>query len=195
MRGRRKSVEEQGIIEQAKQHDEQAFAEIVTMYKPYIERLAFQFGIRPDSIPDVVQETFLNIHRSLHQFERGKFSTWLYQITLNVVRDHYRRKKRQWKIFNKVTEDKKLWLPGYVYFEEEEHDVLHEAVKQLDEKYRIPIILFYFHDQSYEEIAIILKIKLSSVKTRMHRGRGKLKEAYLKLERRGAARDGRQTIG
>ncbi len=42
-------------------------------------------------------------------------------------------------------------------FEEEEHDVLHEAVKQLDEKYRIPIILFYFHDQSYEEIAIILK--------------------------------------
>ena len=178
-------MEEQGIIEQAKQHDEQAFAEIVTMYKPYIERLAFQFGIRPDSIPDVVQETFLNIHRSLHQFERGKFSTWLYQITLNVVRDHYRRKKRQWKIFNKVTEDKKLWLPGYFY----------EAVKQLDEKYRIPIILFYFHDQSYEEIAIILKIKLSSVKTRMHRGRGKLKEAYLKLERRGAARDGRQTIG
>lgn len=183
------------MIEKAKMNDPDAFEGLVHMYQPYIEKLAFQFGIRPDSIADVVQETFIKIHQNLHQFEKGKFTTWIYQITLNVVRDHYRKKKREWRIFNKVAEEENLWLPKTFQFKEIEYATLHEAVKKLDEKYRIPIILFYFHDQSYEEIAEIMNIKLANVKTRMHRGRNRLKTIYEQIERKEGNPNGRQEIG
>lgn len=188
-------MDEQWMIQQAKSHNQNAFEEIVNTYKTYIEKLAFQFGVRPDLIPDIVQETFIKIHLNLHQFQEGKFTTWLYQITLNVIRDHYRKKQREWRILKKAADEERIWLPKNFYFAEDNHETLHEAIKQLDEKYRVPIILFYFHDQSYEEIALILKLKLPAVKTRMHRGRGKLKEMYQKLERKEEEANGRQPIG
>ena len=68
---------------------------------------------------------------------------------------------------------------GY-YFEKEEHLFLHECIQQLEAKYKVPLILYYFHDKTYEETAEILKIKLSLVKTRIHRGKNKLKQLYEK---------------
>ena len=188
-------MEEKKFIQKIDIENQTTFEEIVKQYKPYVEKLAFQFGIRPDSVPDVVQETFIKIHQNFHQFKGGKFTTWLYPITLNVMRDYYRKKQREWKIFNKAAAEEKVWLPKNYYFAEEEHAILHEAVKLLDEKYRIPIILFYFHEQSYEEIAIILNLKLPAVKSRLHRGRKKLKTTYVKLERKEADTNGRQTYG
>lgn len=186
---------EKEFINRAKLNDDFAFEQLVHLYKPYVEKLAFQFGMRPDSIPDVVQDTFIKIHQNIRQFERGKFSTWVYQITLNTVRDHYRKKQREWRIFQRAAEEERLWLPGNFRFTHENHDLLHKAMKKLDEKYRIPIILFYFHNRSYEEIGIIMNIKLSTVKTRMYRGRERLKVIYEKLEREEAEADGRQTFG
>lgn len=188
-------MDEKEIIEQAKLENEEAFITLVQTYKPFVEKLAFQFGIKPTSIADVTQETFIKIHQSLHQFTRGKFSTWVYQITLNVVRDDYRRNQRQRKLYTKAIDEEKLLMQYRVYFEDDHHERLHEAVKLLDVKYRLPIILFYFHNQSYEEIAIILKLKQSTVKTRMHRGKGKLKEMYQKLERKEGGSNGRQRFG
>lgn len=70
---------------------------------------------------------------------------------------------------------------GY-YFEKQEHFLLHECIHQLDLKYKSPLILYYFHEKTYEEIAMILKIKLSAVKTRMHRGKKQLKQIYEQSE-------------
>ena len=59
----------------------------------------------------------------------------------------------------------------------EEDRELHEAIQHLDEKYRHPIILFYFHDMSYGQIAEVLNVPMSTVKIRMMRGKGHLKNA------------------
>jgi len=78
----------------------------------------------------------------------------------------------------KSMEQQKEKLPGGFYFEREEHLVLHECMQLLEPKYREPLILYYFHDRTYEEIGVILQIKLAAVKTRMHRAKRKLKEIY-----------------
>ena len=65
---------------------------------------------------------------------------------------------------------------------------LHKAIIKLDEKYRIPLILFYFQDLTYEQIADILSITLSAVKTRLFRARSRLKNV---IEEMGGANNGR----
>ncbi|PAV28757.1 hypothetical protein CIL05_15880 [Virgibacillus profundi] len=175
-------MEEDEIIKLAKAKDEKAFEQLVNQYKPIVEKFAFQFGMEPEIIPDIVQETFIKIYRKIHQYHRGKFSTWIYQITLNVTRDYYRKRKREFNLIDKAKKTQIMEIQGGYYFEKEEHLFLHECIQKLDPKYKTPIILYYFHDKTYEEIAMILKIKLSSVKTRIHRGKMKLKEIYEQAE-------------
>ncbi|WP_164668277.1 RNA polymerase sigma factor [Virgibacillus doumboii] len=169
-------MEEEDIISLAKAKDEQAFEWIVKKYKPVIEKFAFQFGIKQEYISDVVQETFIKVYRKIHLYHQGKFSTWVYQITLNVARDFHRRKKRNLNIMKNSVQlyDHSI---GYL-FEKEEHLLLHDYIQKLEQKYKLPIILYYFHDKPYDEIAIILNIKLSVVKTRIYRGKKRLKQMY-----------------
>jgi len=188
-------VDEQEIIRKAKENDHTSFEKLVIQYKSLVEKLAFQFGIRPEQIPDIVQETFIKVYQNLDQFHKGKFSTWLYQITLNTARDSHRKNKRNDKIVHKAKKNYENPTSVNLYFESDVHLLLHEAIQVLDVKYRMPLILFYFHDQTYDEIAMILKLKSSAVKTRMHRGRTKLKTLYEKLEKEEADSNGRQTIG
>ncbi|MUV38250.1 hypothetical protein JNUCC1_02086 [Lentibacillus sp. JNUCC-1] len=173
-------MDEEEIISRVKGDDEHAFAQLVDEYKPVIERFAFQFGIDFGSVADVVQETFIKIHRHIHRFKKGKFSTWVYKITLNVARDHHRKNKRQQRLWERVKKNYPQ-KTSTTFFEKAEHVRLHECLQQLDEKYKTPLILYYFHDQSYEDIAFILKIKLSVVKTRLHRGKGQLRHLYTDL--------------
>jgi RNA polymerase sigma-70 factor (ECF subfamily) len=166
------------LIRRAKEKDESAFEEIIDTYKPVVERFAFQFGINHTHLADIVQETFIKIYRKLDQYHRGKFSTWIYQITLNTTRDFYRKQKREQALIQKSMEQEKENISAGYYFEREEHVLLHESIQQLEPKYKAPLILYYFHDKSYEEIGVILKIKLSAVKTRLHRAKRKLKKIY-----------------
>lgn len=169
---------ESELIQRAKDKDEAAFEEIIDTYKPVVERFAFQFGIDRSNLADIVQETFIKIYRKIHQYHTGKFSTWIYRITLNTTRDFYRKQKRDRKLIQKSMEQQKENLSGSYYFEREEHVLLHECIRRLDAKYKEPLILFYFHDKTYEEIGVILQIKLAAVKTRIHRAKRKLKDTY-----------------
>ncbi|WP_284141462.1 MULTISPECIES: RNA polymerase sigma factor [unclassified Virgibacillus] len=176
-------MDEIELIARIKANDEQAFTKLVHIYKPIIERFAFQFGIKDDQISDIVQETFLRIYRKIDLFHEGKLSTWIYQITLNITRDYYRKQKRQRRILDKVQRKHKEERTNGYYFEKHEHMLIHESLSQLELNYRIPIILFYFHDKTYEDIAIILNIHLTTVKSRIHRGKKKLKNAFEHLNR------------
>ncbi len=173
-------MEDEELKRLANLDDEEEFGKLVETYKPIIEKFAFQFGISEEDVADVVQNTFLKIYRKLYQYHKGKFSTWVYQITLNVARDHHRRRKRDYKIFNRKLQEQEQSI-GYL-FEKEEHLLLHEYLQHLDQKYKLPLILYYFHDKPYAEIALILKVKLSVVKTRIHRAKKILKDMYEKEE-------------
>lgn len=180
------------LIARAQQGDKAAYTELIHIHYRTVEKFAFQCGVRVNDIPDVAQEVFVKLYRFLHQFKRDRFTTWLYKITLNTARDYYRKemkeKKKEQKLNSEVdinfttrsAEDRVL------VFEEDRE--LHNAIQTLDEKYRHPIILYYFHELSYEQIAEVLNIPLSTIKIRLMRAKALLKSA---LQMNGGVKHGR----
>lgn len=178
------------LIEKAQQGDRAAYGELMKLHYRTVEKFAYQCGVRLDDIPDVTQEVFIKLHRFLHQFNQDRFTTWLYKITLNTTRDYYRKENRerdkQQKAVNHTQITTQDSAEAQVLLFEEDRE-LHAAIIQLDEKYRLPLILYYFQDLSYQQIADVLNISLSAVKTRLHRAKDSLKKA---MDNNGGVRHG-----
>lgn len=173
-----RNLEEQEriLIEDALEGNDDAFHELISMYHTTVEKFARQIGVREQDVSDVTQEVFIKMYRFLHKYSRGKFSTWLYSVTLNVAKDAFRKQKREKLKFLKSVQEE----PPTSYVDEldlsEDAKVLHEAIDKMDEKYKIPIVLFYFHDASIREIATIMNMREGTVKTRLKRGKDQLKQ-------------------
>lgn len=167
------------ILKRAAQGDKEAYAALVRLHYKTVEKFAFQCGVHNSDIQDVTQEVFIKLYRFLHQYRAAKFTTWLYKITVNTARDYYRKEQRE-----KFKGEKLQQQTEQQYMLVDKEDIeLHEAILELDEKYRIPIVLYYFHDLKYEEIAEVLAVSLSTVKVRLLRAKEQLKQ---KLQQGGA---------
>ncbi|MGD6817398.1 RNA polymerase sigma factor [Metabacillus sp. 84] len=179
-------MEEEELVAKAKQGNRAAFQQLVEVNRPVVERFAYQLGNRRDDIDDITQEVFIRVYRFLDQFSRAKFSTWLYKITLNVTRDAARKKASAVKKIFKLQNEQTNEYPAVeaAILKNETDRALHLCLQKLDEKYKVPIILFYFHEKKYEEIAEILSLSLSAVKTRILRGKGMLKKALEDVEKK-----------
>lgn len=180
-------MNEDDLIKKAKQGNMAAFQQLVEMHYPVVEKFAYQLGNRHDEIEDITQEVFIRVYRFLDSFTKAKFSTWLYKITLNVTRDFARKRQSNLRKVFKIQQD--FQHTEYPETEakvirNEEDRMLHLAIQRLDEKYRIPIVLFYFHEKKYEEIAEIMSISLSTVKTRILRGKTMLKKVLEEIQQK-----------
>ncbi|KEK13659.1 RNA polymerase sigma factor [Lysinibacillus sphaericus] len=174
-------MEEAELIARAQQGDKEAYIELIQIHQQTVEKFAFQCGVHSNDLADVSQEVCVKLYRFLHQFKQDRFTTWLYKITLNATRDYYRKEQRE------LAKEDKLNAQRQTIFLSAEDDVLlfeedkflHNAIQALDEKYRYPIVLYYFHELKYEEIAEVLNISLSTVKVRLLRAKEKLKAALM----------------
>jgi RNA polymerase sigma-70 factor, ECF subfamily len=179
-------MNDEELVFRARNGNMQAFAELIDIHTPTVKRFAFQLGNKYDDIDDITQEVFVRVLRFLDQFSHAKFTTWLYKITLNVTRDFARNKQRQIKKVLKFGKERtyngKTAEENILRYEEDK--TLHDCIQTLDEKYRIPIVLFYFHDKSYDEIADITDVSLGNVKTRLLRGKEHLKKLLALAEKR-----------
>lgn len=174
-------LEEQEWIRKALQGDEKALQQLIDENYKTVERFARQIGAPQQDVQDIVQEVFIRVFRFLHKYSHGKFTTWLYSITYNVTKDYFRKAQRE-----KRKRDRMMIHDKNDYIYEENWDlsedafILHRTIQMLDEKYRVPIVLFYFQDATIKEIAEIMNIGESTVKTRLKRGRERLKFALQK---------------
>ncbi|WP_163103116.1 RNA polymerase sigma factor [Peribacillus alkalitolerans] len=185
---------EEELISRAKRGDKTAMTELIRQYAPIVEKFAYQMGNSRNDIEDITQEVFIKVFRFINQFSQAKFTTWLYKITLNVTKDYYRKKQSQTKkLFFFQRQRNVVIEPGTEegVLQSEEDRYLHQCILELDEKYRIPIILYYFHDCKYDEIADILNTNLSTIKTRLLRGKEQLKKRLEQDNRKEGGQDGR----
>jgi RNA polymerase sigma-70 factor (ECF subfamily) len=137
------------------------------------KRPLFAFIIRIvndyESAEDLFQETWLRVIRSLHTFRgTARFSTWLFQIALNLCRDEIR--KRTGKKFIPLEEIEEPACESEI----DPHRMMQaEAVrrmlKELPDKMREVIVLKFYHDMDDQEIAEVVGCPLGTVKTRYHR--------------------------
>jgi RNA polymerase sigma-70 factor (ECF subfamily) len=138
----------------------------VSKYSQNIIRIAFTYVKNITDAEDIMQDTFLSFMQHNPVFESEEHEkAWFIRVVINKSKDYI---KSGW-FKNKVplTED-------LSYLPEEENGVLEEVMK-LDEKYRIPIHLFYYEGYSVNEIAGIMQTKSSTIKTWLSRGRNILK--------------------
>lgn len=141
--------------------------QVVSLYANRVYRIAFSRLKNQSDAEDIVQEVFMKYitNKGIFQDEEHR-KAWLIRVTINCTNSLLRS---SW--FKRITELKED-IPTYM---EESSDLLSFVLK-LPEKYRTVIHLFYYEAMSVKEIASILDIKESLVKTRLHRARTALKD-------------------
>jgi RNA polymerase sigma-70 factor, ECF subfamily len=154
------------------------FEHIVEEYQNLVASVAYRAGVRRDDIEDVVSEVFVKVYTSLATYRpEHSLSTWIYRIAMNHVIDHFKRTRRSLGTVE-LTESVGDPAPGAssTLAERERAERVRDALRELPEAYRLPLVLMHVEEKSIEEIAVILSLPKGTVKTRLARGRLRLAE-------------------
>jgi RNA polymerase sigma-70 factor, ECF subfamily len=170
-------TDELQLIEQAVAGDERAFAELVTRYQTAVYNLAYRMLGDAGEAEDAAQEVFLRIYRRLATYDADhRFSTWVLSIASHYCIDLLRR-KRPWLV---PLENISNWMrartrgPEAAALAVEQQDIVRSLLAKLPEHYRLVLLLRYWHDLGYEEIAQVVDLPVSTIKARLHRARNAL---------------------
>lgn len=170
------------LVKLARKGDQTAFAELVELYKDKIFHLAYRMLSNRHEAEDIVQEAFLRVYKNFHRYdEKQKFSTWLYRIATNLCIDKLRKRKPSYYLDAEMNDQEGMdgysLIPGdertpeSEYLLSETQRTIHQAIAGLPSKYKSVIILRYLQDMSLQEISDVLEMPVTTVKTRVHRGR------------------------
>ncbi|MBC7344534.1 MAG: sigma-70 family RNA polymerase sigma factor [Clostridia bacterium] len=167
-----------------------AFGELVTRYQKQIFSLAYRLTNNPEEALDLSQEVFLRLYEVIGKWDRSRpFFPWMYKVAVNVVNTALRQKHPDPVPLGDIIEFTPLLPPPGTQPEEyceakEMERLVQEAVSRLPDKYRLPLVLRYVGDLSYQRIAEVLEVPVSTVETRLYRGKVLLyKRLSLVLER------------
>jgi RNA polymerase sigma-70 factor, ECF subfamily len=167
------------IIRRAQGGDRQAFAALFERYKNLVYRSAYLFLGDTHDAEDALQEVFLQVYRSLASFDPGRaaFSTWLYRVTLNHCLN--RRRKRNLAGLHLDEIVLKSEFPERRLADEQ---AIWQAIQALSDRLRPVLILRYYWELSYAEMATILDVPLGTVKSRLDLALKTLRQALEKQE-------------
>ncbi|MFD0586521.1 sigma-70 family RNA polymerase sigma factor [Paenibacillus sp. GCM10027627] len=161
-------VNDTELAKQAIAGDAASFSTLIEHGRDRLYRIAFTYVRNENDALDIVQEAVYRAFISVHKVrEPHYFGTWLTKIAVNCALEHIRKAKKT--VF--LNDD---YEAGYVKEGTEEHLDLHRALNSLDEKSRTVIVLRYFEDLPLKEVADIVDMPLSSVKSTVYRALAKL---------------------
>jgi RNA polymerase sigma-70 factor, ECF subfamily len=174
-------------ITQVIKGDQDAFGEIVEIYKNSVYHLCYRMIGNQHEAEDLAQEAFLRAYVNIKSFNQElKFSTWLFRIATNLCIDRIRKKKPDYFLDAEVSGTEGLTMysqiPSTTPLPENQLESLElqatvqKEILKLPEKYRSVIVLKYIEELSLNEISEILDLPLGTVKTRIHRGREALRK-------------------
>ncbi len=159
------------------------FASEAMQYAPQLYSAALRMTRKPADAEDLMQEMFLRAYRSFHTFEEGtNLRAWLFRILTNTYINSYRAKQRR-PIETDLADVEDLYMYKRLstldvgrsaedtLFEMFTDDEVKDALEELPEIFRMPVLLADVEDFSYKEIAEILEIPIGTVMSRLHRGR------------------------
>jgi RNA polymerase sigma-70 factor (ECF subfamily) len=168
--------QEQTWINAARRGDEDAFGNLVELYQRPVFNLCYRMLGTPMAAEDAAQETFLRayVHLSSYDVERS-FSSWLLSIASHYCIDQLRRKHHQLLSLDGLTDD--AWSgdaqaePEEVVLDREKERAVNDLLQRLPADYRAAVVLRYWYDMSYDEIARLLDTTVSAIKSRLFRAR------------------------
>ncbi len=178
---------EQSIVKKATQGDAVAFEQLMRAHEGRMYAVSLRMcGNREDAL-DCTQEAMLRIYRAMSSFKgQSSFATWVYRITMNTCLDELRRRKVRTSSSLDALLDSG-WAPSDEDDTPERHSIaseqrrtLERAIADLPEDMRAAIVLRDVQGFSYEEIAQMLTANVGTIKSRISRGREKLRETLMK---------------
>src|SRR5258708_17313581 len=178
------SMSDVELVELVLAGDQNAFAALVERYKDAVQNLSYRMLSNTTEAEDITQETFVRAYTQLATYKPvHKFSTWLLSIASHLAIDQLRRRR----FLTMPLEDVPFleWMPDLgagpeqTALESEQQDEIQTYLQRLPSKYRAVIVLRYWYDLSYEEIAMALNLTPALIKARLHRAR-ELLARYIK---------------
>ena len=182
------ALQERQWVASARQGDQDAFAQLVGAYEKRVLALTLRMCGNPEDGAEAAQEAFLAVWQGLPDFRgEASFSTWLYRLASNACVDLLRREGRHRAAAGPSLDDGELNVeapdpaptPQEAAERSELRRQIEEGLGRLPEEYRQVLILREMQQLSYEEIATALCLGLGTVKSRISRGRKRLRKILL----------------
>lgn len=181
------AVEEQRLTAAAQRGDVESFNALVRLYEGRVYNLCYRMLGDADSAADAAQDAFISAFRNLRRFRGGSFRSWLLRIATNACYDQLRTRQRRPTVSIDENDDEDdesspLQLadrgeaPDEYALRRELANAIQEALGTLPDEQRAILILSDIEGLAYEEIAQITNTNLGTVKSRLSRGRARLRE-------------------
>ncbi len=147
------------------------FNRIFDLYNEDIFRLIYSYTLNKQEAKDLLQETFLKLYKNIYKIPKEdiEIKKWLIKVATNSCKDYFKSFQKS-KV---ITTDYSQINSSY---KENINNEFEDILNKLERNYRIPLYLYYYEGYKIEEIATILKVKISTIKMRLVRGKEKLKK-------------------
>lgn len=168
------------LVRKARQGDKEAFVSLVEGQKQSMYKVALGILKNDADAADAMQNTVLSCYENLQSLREPRyFQTWMTKILINHCNRILAQRKRVVPVEEFSEGEQKTYFTDAEKSGTENEDFL-EMLEQLEERYRIVLLLYYVEEFSIKEISDILEMNENTVKTRLTRGRGIFKKEYLK---------------
>jgi RNA polymerase sigma-70 factor (ECF subfamily) len=174
-------------IAEAKTGDKEAFSKLVEKYQKPVYSVCYRMLGTPTAAEDAAQEAFIRAYQALDRYDPERsFATWLLSIASNYSIDQIRKRK---VTILSMDSEKYGWMappdpgpsPERAALEKEKQALVQSLLAELSETDRAAVILQFWHECSYEEIAETLDLSTSAVKSRLFRARRLLADKWLEM--------------
>ena len=160
---------------------------LINKHKTQLYNLCFKLTLDRNDADDLFQETWIKVSKSIDKADNEYFKQWLFRICINHYKDNYRKEKRRKDVFydyfdSNESKDYVLENTNYSLSAEEEYqskreyERIIERINNLPEKLKIPMVLFYFQQMKYEEMARILSVPEGTIKSRLNAAKKRLRK-------------------
>jgi RNA polymerase sigma-70 factor (ECF subfamily) len=181
-------MDEKALIASARKGDVRAFNQLVMLYQSMVYNLAYRILSDPEAAADATQDAFLKAYKAIRRFRGGSFKAWLLRIVTNACYDQLRKKQRRPTsslddLPVEAEHSSYLRDPARSPHAEVEQRELNQAIQAgimtLPFEQRVVLVLSDVQGLSYNEIAEATNISLGTVKSRLSRGRAKVRDYLL----------------
>ena len=169
---------DQLIVSQIVSGQKDLFRLLVRQHEKAVYGMGLTFFRNQEDASDFTQDVFLKAYRSLSGFEgRSRFSTWLYKIAYNTAINEINRRRE----YHSLAEEDAVLIssgdtPERTALRNAAREAVQAAIKELPERFRICVDLFFFYDRSYQEIEAITGIPVNTIKSHVYRAKILLRE-------------------
>ena len=181
-------MDEEALVASARKGDARAFNQLVLLYQGMAYNVAYRILGDADSAADATQDAFLSAFKAIRQFRGGSFKAWMLRIVTNSCYDQLRVKQRRPtdSLDDLEIEEDHLRPLQDPSEQPDEHverlqlnQVLEEGIRRLPVEQRVVLVLSDVQGLNYQEIAEATGLSLGTVKSRLSRGRARLRDLLL----------------